>query len=214
MSKKSKIIVLITIISIVELVLIKPFAPGFFGMNFMWKTIYSLSLFGFPVLIIIPSAFLAAPFALLFKREKSFISVWFRYAQNSFLVMGILLLIMNTFLVVLKYGIGQDPFPLKKYDEIKGFEGSTEDLRIGKFENKYGVIERSDHTQVEKYKNGDTSVFTIEWISSNEYRLINQGENYGMNDTLDIKIISNTTGHYDCYVRFGKYADFDQIIKK
>ena len=110
--------------------------------------------------------------------------------------------------------MGNDPFPLLKYSEIKGFSGNTDDLRTGIFENQFGIITRNELTQIERYNNGDSSVFKIEWISNSEYRLINQGKNLGMNDTLDVKITSNTVEYYDCYLRFGEYADFQQIRKK
>ncbi|MBB3697741.1 hypothetical protein KMW28_06090 [Flammeovirga yaeyamensis] len=214
MTNKTKIIVLISIISIIELLLIKPIIPAFYGMNLMWKSLYAISLFGFPILIIIPIALLVAPLALLLKRNHSFKSVWLRYTQNTFLVFGIVILAMNTLLMFSKFVKGNDPFPLTKYSEIEGYAGNTDDLRAGLFENQLGMIIRDEQKQIERDYNGDSTIYKIEWISNNEYRLIHQGENRGMNDTLDVKITSNTAEYYDCYLRFGEYADYQQIWKK
>lgn len=214
MKKKIIIITLITVISVIELLLIKPVIPPFFGMNLTWKILYSILMFGFPLLIIIPIALIVAPFAILFRRKRQFKLVWFRYMLNTFLSFGILILIINTIMVISKFGMGNDPFPLPKYDEIKGFDGNLTDLKVGEFEYQFGLIKRYPDKQIEIYTNGDSAVFTIEWISNNEYRLIQQGENLGMNDTLDVRITNNTPEYYECYIRYGEYADFQTMTKK
>jgi hypothetical protein len=214
MRKKTIVIVLITIISLIELLFIKPIIPPYFGMTLTWKALYLITLFGFPVLIVIPIALFVAPIAILFKRGKNFKPVWLNYIQNTFLGFGIIILTMSTALIVSKYRMNNDPFPLIKYSEIQGFDGSTKNLLNGKFESQFGIITRNGDKQVETYVNGDSSEFKIEWISNNEYRLVYQGDNLGMNDQLYVKITNNTPEYYECYIKVGEYADYQKITKK
>jgi hypothetical protein len=119
-------------------------------------------------------------------------------------------LIINTILIISKFALNNDPFPLTKYSEIRGFEGNINDLKAGTFEYQFGVFTRNGDKQVEKLSNSDSIVLKIEWFSKNEYRLINQD----INDTLNVKVTNNTPEYYECYLKHGEYAAFQKIIKK
>ena len=121
---------------------------------------------------------------------------------------------MNTMLFLSKYLTDNTPFPLQKYSDIKGYEGSTEDLREGEFEDPFGTIKRFDNKQLQVYSDRDSSEMHIKWISNNEYRLVRIGESHGMVDTLYIKVTNNTKEYYECYLKFGEYADYQKITKK
>jgi len=108
-----------------------------------------------------------------------------------------------------------DTFTLINYSSIKGYEGNTEDLKTGEFEYHFGTIKRYKNKQVETNENGDSIVFDLAWISKNEYVIINLGKQiYGMNDTLIIKITNNTPDYYECYKKYGKYAEYQMVIKR
>jgi hypothetical protein len=213
MSIKVKIITLITIASLIEVILVRPFIPAFFGMNLSWKILYVLLLFGYPLLTVIPLALVTIPFVVLFKGKRSFKPVWYAVIQNTFLIFGIIILFFNTALLITKYGVGRDPFPLKKYSQIKGYQGDISDLKVGEFEYDMGKIKRSQSQQTEYYKNGETKRFKLIWLTKNEYRMVNQGESIGMHKTLDVKITNNTPAYYECYTRFGEYAKYLKINK-
>jgi hypothetical protein len=207
-------IIVLLAISIVELLLIKPIIPAYYIMSPFWKVAYSLILFGFPILIIIPLSLLMAFIALLIKGKRSFKTVWYKYTQNSYLVVLVLILIINSTLIFSKFGLDNDPFPLPYYSEIKGFEGNLDDVKIGMFETKYGPIRRYEGKQVEYYNTGDSVVLKIEWLSANEYRLINQGDGKATGDTLDVRITNNTSKYYECFVKLGQYAAYQKVLKK
>jgi len=70
MKKKTVFIILIILISIIELIFIKPLVPAYFGMVLTWKILYIIILYGFPVLILLPIAISVAPFALALKKAN------------------------------------------------------------------------------------------------------------------------------------------------
>lgn len=213
MRKKTTIILLVTILSLIELILIKPIIPPFYGMNIVWKAIYIFFLFGFPILIAIPISILVGMFTLVIKGKINFKFNWLNYFLNTFLFFSIMILILNSILFISKIN-GIDPFPLIKWTEIKAYNGTTNDLYYGDFESRYGKIKRFKDRQVETHENGEITNFDLIWISKNEYRLINKGKNLGMNDTIDVKITNNTKEYYECYLRFGEYAKYEIIKKK
>jgi hypothetical protein len=195
------------------LLLIQPIIPAYFGMSSTWKSIYIIFLFGFPILILLPIAVIVSPFALILKRKQTFQSFWLKSVKYVFIVFGCIILLINSLFLFSKYIVGKDPFPLDKYSEITGFSGNIEDLKVGEFETEFSTIKRDDNVQVEIYKNQDSSSFKVDWVSQNEYRLINQGRSNGMNDTLLVKITNNTSEFYECYLKFGQYAQYMKISK-
>lgn len=214
MTRKTLLLLILILIAIVEMVFIRPLVPAFFGMTKAYQVFYIGILYGFPLLIAIPLGILVMPFALLFRRQKTFRTSWFRYLHSVHFVFISIILLVNTLLVVSKYAFNNDTFPLVKYSDIKVYDGNVEDLRTGTFESPFGLIERYEDKQVETYNRGYSNVLSIEWLSDYQYRLINHGDSRGMNDTLDVKITNNTLRYYECYVRFGEYAEYMKIEKK
>lgn len=197
-------IIVIVVIVIIELLLIKPIIPAYYVMSPFWRAAYSLILYGLPLLIVIPISLLMALIAPLIKGKSSFKTVWYKYTQNLYLVVLALILMINSILIISKFGLDNDPFPLPYYSEIKGFEGDLDDVKTGMFETEYGPISRYEGKQVEYYDTGDSVVLKIEWLSANEYRLINQGERKANEDTLNVRITNNTSEYY---ISVAKSAD-------
>ncbi len=213
MKKKNKIIVIVTLLNILQLLFIKPITPGFFALNFIWKTFYIIVLFGFPLLAVIPSAIFTIPLAFLLKGTNSFKTVWYRFTKNLFLTFAILILFLNSILLIGKYVSGNDAFPLSLYSNIEGFQGNTNDLKVGVFENDVVTILRTDSAQIETYRDGTSFTFKIEWISNSDYILIHRNEEDGISDTSYFRITNNTSDYFEGYSKIDKYADPFKLYK-
>ncbi len=213
MKKKTILIIVLTAINLKLLILINPIIPSFFGMIPIMQLLYIISLFVFPVWIIIPISVVTAPLAFLSKKERAFKKTWFNYTQNLFLPFSGFILLMCAILAFSKLVMDNDPFPLVEYNNVVGFEGNIDDLKTGSFSSDFSSIERHTDIQFETFESGETAEFEIKWISNNAYRLINHGDSKGMKDTLDILISNNTPDYYECYLRFGDYVDYQKIMK-
>lgn len=214
MNKKSIIVVLLAALCVVQMVALQPFPAPFFGMSFGWQALYALLMCGYPVLLLIPIALLTAPLAFLFKGNKGFKLRWKNFTENVFLFFAVIIFLVNTLLLVSKYLTDHDPFPLTKYDEVEGFKGNTDDIRTGEFEGDHGSFTRYEDKEISIDDNNDTLEYSVKWISSSEFQLVYLGENQGMQDTIYVRITNNTSDFYECYGKFGEYADYQKIWKK
>ena len=210
---KYKTILIVTAFNILALLLIQPIVPGYFSMNSVMKTIYILFLFGFPLLIFVPITIFTAPFAYIVKSKSGFLSKWMGFSSSVFLVVGIFIFLVNSILLISKFGMGNDIFPLTKYNEIKGYNGDTSNLKTGNFHADFGTMSRTRNSQTQTDNYGETIELKITWISKNEYRLIFIGDNTLMDNIMDVKITNNTPEFYDCYARHGIYAQYHRIYK-
>lgn len=210
MKNKSIILLLTVLISLIELISIKPIIPSFYQSDLSGKIIYVIGLYGYPIWIIIPIVIIVIPFAFLLKSKNNFIHRWFDYSQNTFLVISIIILFLNSLLVIQEYILGNEIFPLIKYSEIKGFTGDTDDLKTGEFETNFSSIERFDNIQYETYYENNNKVkYDIKWLSNTEYKLISEKNN----QILDLKITNNTPSYYECYLKVGEFSEYRKVTK-
>ncbi len=214
MKKETLILVIILFINMAALVYIKPIIAPYYGMKYSWQLCYLFCVYGFPILLLIPTSILVLLFAAYWSRNKDFKHRFFIYIRKSYLVISIILLFINSLLVLSKGMFHNSAFPQIKYQDIKGTEFDSTDLKTGKFKSQFAHIERSVDKQIEISLNKkDTTTYRLQWLSNNEYRLINMGQSRGMNDTLDVRITNNEKDLYDCWVRFGEYAQHQRIYK-
>jgi len=213
MKKKTIVLLILSLLNILAFIFVKPLFIEFFALTLFWKALFVLFLYGISIWSIIPCAIIAIPFAYLFKRTHTFKSKWFKYTQVLSLIVGSIILLQNSVLLYSKYVLDNDQFKFIKYTDVKGYDGNTDDLKIGTFSTEYVVIKRYKDHQIELYPNKDSVTYGIKWVSKNEYQLINNVHITGMPDTLDIKISNNTEEFYDCYARYGEYATPHHIKK-
>lgn len=214
MKRSTAILLFIVLVSLLELILIKPLVPSFFGMKMPAQVLYVIGLYGFPLLVLLPVLLLALPFACVNRQGRGFTERWFNLSKKGYFFISLIILFMNSMLVLSKYAFDTPLFTLVKYAEIQGADGDLKDLREGRFKSRFALIERSGKKQVETYFGDQRRVeYALEWLFPNEYRLISQGQPNGMNDTLDVKVVRNYPGYYECYLRFGEYAEQQRIEK-
>ncbi len=215
-TKKINLAISLVVVSTILLIFcLRPFVPAFFSMSLPWKIIYIILYFGYPLLMIAPAVVIASILASIPYKNRPFQQRFGRLTRWVFLCISVILLIVNGGLLYLKSS-GRIPlFQLQKYADIQGNMDDNSNLHAGRFRDQYGTILRYGNMQTETYKDGHTEPYTITWLSSNEYRLVRPHEyNNGMGDTLLVKITANHGSFYECYVKFGKYAEQRIVVKQ
>ncbi len=214
--KKEKLLILILLgINLLAIIYIKPIIAPFFGMKIGWQILYIISLYGYPVLLLIPCAVLMLPVAAIWGRGGNFKEKFTILLRRSFLIISFLVLLLNSIMVLSKAVLKREIFPLVKYADIEGTDADLSDLKTGKFQIEgYGRIERSGNRQREiTTNNKDTFLFDLTWISPNEYRLINIGKSGPEGDTVYVRVSNNTPGYYECYRKYGDYGHHFKVEK-
>ncbi|MCF8255241.1 MAG: hypothetical protein K9I36_07085 [Bacteroidia bacterium] len=214
MNKRIFLLWILPIMSLVALFYIQPFIVPYFAMSTTWKFIYILIVFGFPILVLIPIALFAFITTLLEKKSGTFKERWFKHIGNGYIAIGFVILLMSAIVVFTKLVFNHNPFPKMKYSEIVIGTGNCEDIKLGNFKGRYRYITRLENEQIEySFNYKDTFYYSLQWLSPCEYRLIAK-EDYGMNDTIDVKVTNNTENYYEGFVRFDQYAAYTRVEKK
>lgn len=193
-----------------------PFAPAFFAVSFLWKAFYIAMMCGWPVLILIPIAILLLPIAAIPNKHKTFRDRYMNLTSYTFLVASLLIFLLNSSMVIAKYVFGSKIFTKELYADIKGTNENTDDLRNGHFRDQFSSISRQDTIQLEtNLKTGRTTEYSVKWLSASEYRLVKLTHDNNLNnDTLYVRITTNLPDRYDCYLKFGKYAQSAVVYKE
>lgn len=215
-TKRINLVILLVVVSTILLIFcLKPFVPAFFAMSMPWKVIYIILYFGYPLLMIAPAALIAGALAAIPYKKRPFSQRFGRLTKWIFLCISVLLLIVNGGLLYLKNS-GRIPlFQLRKYADIRGTMDDNSNLHAGRFRDQYGTILRYGTMQTQTYQDGHTEPYMVTWLSNSEYQLVRPHEyNNGLGDTLLVKITANHGSFYECYVKFGEYAEPRIVVKR
>jgi hypothetical protein len=215
MSRKDKILVLLILSSILELLYLKPLSPSYYIFNFWGKLVVILGIYGFPLYLILPISLILLLVLLI---RGKWINIWttlFRNAKQVYLLIIIIFLFFNTILVLSKAVLNKDPFPLIKYSSINGTQDNIDDIKVGTFRVKGGILTRDDKTEKSiSLRTNDTIITDLKWISANEYEVKSRKKNiWRLDNTTRIIITSNKSDFYECYVKFGEYAKYYKFFK-
>ena len=214
MKKGTVIIFVMVLIIMLEIFYIKPIIAPYYAMKSSWQTLYLLLVYGFPVLILIPISLFTIPFAYYLNRKRDFMSKFLPLLKKTYRVILIVFLILGSLLSFSKVFLKNEPFPKVKFASLSGTPADCSDLKTGKFKGKFKYIERFADKQLEiSFNYKDTTVYQIVWLDRDKYRLIYQGPPRGMDDTIDVIITNNEATLYDCWLRFGEYAQHQRIQK-
>jgi len=214
MNKKAVLILSLLLLSILQLILIKPILAAFYEFDFIWKLTYIGIMYGFPVLLLLPTALIVLPFAYISKGSETLKKTWALFTQNTFLVVIIIVVFFNSLILFMKFVAKEEVFEHTKYADLPAYNGNTDDLRTGNFETSISKISRTKDIQIETSKNEtDKTVFAISWLSDQEYILVSKDLKGYRSDTITVKVTNNTEDFYECYVKYGEYASYYKIDK-
>ena len=213
MKRKNIILIVIVLISLAELILLKPIIPSYFIMNFWGKLLYILGMYFYPIYIIVLVAILIFLLLLPKVKKEGYRSRLFKNIRNIYLIASIIILLFNSSILISKYALN-DPFPLVEYSSIEGASSDISDIKVGTFTCEGCVIVRNSNTEIFISDANDTIIYDLIWISENEYEVTARVDNSWSKDkSTRILITNNMPDYYECFAKYGKYADYNKIYK-
>ena len=217
MNKKNLILILIVITSLIELIVIKPLTPVFYNFNIWGKLFVIIAMYGFPIYVILPIAFLCFLILLPKLKKEDFLIRFINVTRRIYFVLSIVILFFISLLVISKFVLNKNPFPLIPYASIKGTQEDISDIKEGTFAYStegYEII-RNNNTEllISKIKK-DTIITDLKWISKNEYEVTTRHKNKWLKENSTRVIITNNTPkYYECYTKYGEYAVYNKMLK-
>jgi len=217
MNKKNLILIIIITISLIELIVIKPLTPVFYNFNIWGKLFVIIAMYGFPIYVILPIGFLSFLILLPKLKKGNFRIRFINVIRRIYLVVSFVILFFISLLVISKFVLNKNPFPLIPYASIKGTQEDITDIKEGTFAytTKGYVIIRDSKTEllISEIKK-DTIITDLKWISKNEYEVTARCKNKWLKENSTRVIITNNTPkYYECYTKYGEYAVYNKILK-